>query len=165
MSVPSCTHKTCPSCECRMPVAQFRLLSRGKKKPPEKRTSSSYEPYCIECANKRSRERNAKSRRANPKQYAETFRAWALQKKYGMTKEQYAVMLAEQNGCCKICRRHHSETKRGLVVDHDHETGKIRGLLCDGCNRGVGMLQDKPELLRRAADYLDAAKVPVRSVA
>lgn len=44
---------------------------------------------------------------------------------------------------------------RTLAVDHDHETGCLRGLLCEGCNRGIGLLRDDPDLLRRAADYIE----------
>lgn len=58
-------------------------------------------------------------------------------------------MLAEQDGRCKIC----GQLKK-LNVDHDHATGEVRGLLCHGCNVGIGFFRDSPELLRSAIDYL-----------
>lgn len=68
----------------------------------------------------------------------------ALQKKYGITLEDYNKMFAEQNGCCAMCGRHQSEFKRALAVDHNHITGAVRGLLCMRCNTTLGSY----ELLR-----------------
>ena len=76
--------------------------------------------------------------------------------KYGMTLDDYNRMLASQNNKCAICNRksnNHRQNKH-LDVDHCHTTGKIRGLLCHGCNVGIGSLQDDVELLEKAIDYL-----------
>jgi Recombination endonuclease VII len=54
---------------------------------------------------------------------------------------------------CDLCKRGGK-----MCLDHDHETGKFRGWLCDGCNRGLGLLQDSPILLRQAADYIERSK-------
>lgn len=70
-----------------------------------------------------------------------------------MTVEQYERMLADQGGGCAICGSPR-DAKRSLAVDHDHATGAIRGILCSGCNTGLGLLRDSRELLLRAADYL-----------
>lgn len=67
--------------------------------------------------------------------------------------EQYAAMLAEQHGVCAICAS--PPSGRALAVDHNHATGKIRGLLCGNCNRGIGNLQDSIGLLYAAINYLD----------
>ena len=72
-----------------------------------------------------------------------------------LTTEQYDAMLVEQEGRCLICRAHVDELPKTLVVDHCHITGRIRGLLCDRCNVGIGKMNDDPELLRRAAGYLE----------
>lgn len=77
-----------------------------------------------------------------------------LAKKYGITQEDYNRMLAEQDGCCKICRSSDPVGVKSFAVDHDHVTGKVRGLLCHRCNPGLGYFQDNPELLRKAIDYL-----------
>ena len=73
---------------------------------------------------------------------------------YGIFPEEYERMFEAQKGCCAICGRHQSELRRHLAVDHDHVTGKIRGLLCVSCNVGLDGLQNNPELLRKAAAYL-----------
>lgn len=80
--------------------------------------------------------------------------------KFGITIEDYKRMSQEQNGVCAICGKPETilDPRRGilkrLVIDHDHDTGKIRGLLCHNCNSGIGMLQDKQEIVQKAADYL-----------
>jgi hypothetical protein len=78
-----------------------------------------------------------------------------LNVKYRLTPEAYAALLAEQAGCCAICgRRAEESTGKVLSIDHDHETGRVRGLLCSHCNRGLGHFLDSEPLLRVAADYL-----------
>jgi len=78
---------------------------------------------------------------------------------FGITPERYAEMVAEQNGLCAICGKPECETRNGkvkaLAVDHDHESGRIRGLLCVACNTGLGKLGDDPVVLRKAADYVE----------
>jgi len=74
-----------------------------------------------------------------------------LQRYYDMTIEQYDAMVKEQDGKCRTCG---TEPKR-LFVDHDHKTGKVRGLLCSKCNTALGYANDDPALLRRLAEYLE----------
>ena len=78
----------------------------------------------------------------------------SLQKLYGITIEDYNNMFAAQQGKCAICGRHQSEFDRIFVVDHDHTTGVVRGLLCSRCNNGLGMFQDSTKLLVEAIRYL-----------
>jgi len=73
--------------------------------------------------------------------------------KFGITPEQYAQLLVEQEHVCAICKGSDS-SGRALAVDHDHTTGEIRGLLCSRCNPGLGQFQDDPTLLQAAIDYL-----------
>lgn len=61
-----------------------------------------------------------------------------------------------QDGKCLICSDEVSYMNHRLAVDHDHKTGKIRGLLCKGCNVGIGNLKDNAQLCRRAAEYLES---------
>lgn len=72
--------------------------------------------------------------------------------RYGLTKEQIQELYAEQNGRCAICNK--SEDTAKLVIDHDHETGVIRGLLCQPCNAGLGMFHDNKDNLLAAIAYL-----------
>ena len=72
---------------------------------------------------------------------------------YGITPEQYKQMHEDQQGKCKICNTT-PKTKRGLHVDHCHKTGKVRALLCSGCNTALGSFKDDPNLLMNAIEYL-----------
>jgi hypothetical protein len=76
-----------------------------------------------------------------------------LRAEYGLTLDQHAALFAAQNGLCAICGSEPHETQ-GLAVDHCHQTGDVRGLLCHKCNRGIGYFKDSPERLRAAAEYL-----------
>lgn len=72
---------------------------------------------------------------------------------YGLSPEQYDALLAEQGGVCAICGGV-NKGSRSLAVDHDHETGTVRGLLCIPCNSAVGLLKEDPDLLQNARIYL-----------
>jgi len=85
----------------------------------------------------------------------QTRRALELRKRYGLTVEEYQTLLARQEEVCAICRT--ATDGKVLAVDHDHLTGQVRGLLCDRCNLLLGRVEDDPSLLRRAAEYLEAA--------
>ena len=87
-----------------------------------------------------------------------------LRRKFGITIEQYDAMFEEQGGVCFICRRPPTEGI-SLHVDHYHATGRNRGLLCFRCNNALGDLDDDPDLLRTAADYLDAHDPEVEELA
>ncbi len=80
-------------------------------------------------------------------------------KQYGLTHEAYDELLKAQSGVCAICKRvernHYKGKPRSLHVDHDHKSGKRRGLLCSACNPVLGLAGDDAEILRRAADYLE----------
>lgn len=82
--------------------------------------------------------------------YVETSRDNRLKRKYGIGLEDYEAMFASQSGACKICK----SAEEDLVVDHCHETGIVRGLLCNSCNWGLGNFKDNPDLLDAAKDYL-----------
>jgi len=78
------------------------------------------------------------------------FRIYQRAKKYGLSEKHFRLLLISQDYECAIC----GTPDRNLVVDHNHETGKVRGLLCGSCNTGIGMLQDSVEIIRRAEGYL-----------
>lgn len=80
-------------------------------------------------------------------------RSKELETHYGMTEAQWDVMLKSQNGCCAICGE--SFNGQQINVDHSHSTGIVRGLLCGGCNRGLGQFKERSEVLRKAAEYLE----------
>lgn len=92
-------------------------------------------------------------RRENPERVREAVRRHHLKKKYGLTPEQYNGMMEKQRWVCAICQGDNINGRR-LAVDHDHATGKVRGLLCDRCNRGIGNFRDNVTFLLQAANYL-----------
>ncbi len=77
-------------------------------------------------------------------------------KEFGLTLEDYELMMKEQDGVCYLCKKE-CATGRSLAMDHSHKTGKLRRLLCSNCNRGLGNFQDDPVILRAAADYVEVA--------
>lgn len=100
---------------------------------------------------------NASLRNSRAKEYQKDGRArwWDIKKKYGISKEQYEQLLQKQNNKCSICGVEHIDSHRKrLFIDHNHETGKIRGLLCQPCNTGLGHFKDNPVLLKKAVQYL-----------
>jgi hypothetical protein len=80
-----------------------------------------------------------------------------IKKRYGIVYEDYLSMHHEQEYKCKICKRHANEFKKGLVVDHDHKTGKVRALLCTNCNSQLHVLENK-ELYDKYMNYLNIYK-------
>jgi len=120
--------------------------------------------YCRSCHNKMQREkynsdpseklkrqlRERKRKSINPLAKKDS----ELRRLYGITINEYLTMLSKQGEFCKNCKQE-CKTKLSLSVDHDHKSGKIRGLLCNRCNRAIGMFEDNKELLRLAANYLD----------
>lgn len=78
-----------------------------------------------------------------------------LKKFYGLTQQNYDDLLKKQMSCCAICKTNKATKKGGnFPVDHCHKTGKIRGLLCHLCNRGLGMFKDDLTLLQKAVEYI-----------
>jgi hypothetical protein len=83
-------------------------------------------------------------------------------RRYQMTPQEYEDILARQSGGCAICGRtpkdfakpKNNYRERHLPVDHDHETGTVRGILCTNCNTAIGKAQDSPEILEKMADYI-----------
>ncbi|MEN6550023.1 MAG: endonuclease domain-containing protein [Armatimonadia bacterium] len=143
--------KYCSRCRRELPVDLFRI----DRYFPGKRYS-----YCRECERVRGKSyhlrhkktMNEKSRRYQASNYHRR-KAYLLKRMYGLEKDAYDKMLVSQWGVCAICGRHPGDG-RSLHVDHDHETQKVRGLLCGTCNSALGAMLDSPELLEKAATYL-----------
>lgn len=120
----------------------------------------------------RKREAAAKWREANLDKSRENHRRWRVEKKYGLTLEEYDAILARG---CAICGTHKGRVvgKRNeqepppprLCLDHDHANGKVRDALCHSCNSGLGSFADDPDRLRAAADYLEKHARPLRDSA
>lgn len=102
--------------------------------------------YCKECASirqKKWKRRNLKARRISHLRYM-----------YGLSEEDYNAMLEEQGNCCKICKKKEPGHHGNFVVDHNHVTNEVRGLLCSNCNAGLGNFMDSINNLKAAVEYL-----------
>ena len=122
---------------------------------------------CIECGNASSLRYVASPKgkeyrrkwRSQPhvRERERTYAKWfSKQYRYGLTRPEFEVLLARANGECEACGRGFEDghQRKAACVDHDHETGKVRGLLCQYCNRALGLLKDNIEVLESLADYL-----------
>lgn len=108
----------------------------------------------------RVRERNRRYRASNPERVKRYFRGKNLERDYGITLEDYEALLRVQGGRCAICNElpeaSDGDPRRGMLhVDHDHATGRVRGLLCVRCNVGVGQFRDSRDFLAAAIRYLE----------
>lgn len=112
------------------------------------KTKSGCQKHCsVKCSNNFYYKNNLKKHKIQSKKAK-------LKKEYGMTPEQYSTLFELHGACCHICKTHRNNLKKDLAVDHCHITGKIRGLLCDKCNHGLGNFKDNLELLQEAQRYL-----------
>lgn len=92
-----------------------------------------------------------KWRKANP----ELVKGYNLKKNYGVSQERYDEMLLAQGGGCAICGAETNKNGKALFVDHCHDSGAVRGILCYKCNTGLGSFGDSPALLEKALSYLN----------
>lgn len=99
----------------------------------------------------RKRETDRKYRQKNPLKIKNI----SLQKKFGISINEYQELSNKQKNQCAICEIAQSDLKRSLAVDHCHKTGKVRGLLCHHCNTAIGSLKENPKLFLKAIDYLE----------
>jgi len=154
----ACEQKMCSGCKTEYPrSADFFHRDRSAK--------DGLHGYCKQCANQRvSAHQRADSKRGNAYR-----RKWAgqnrdrvensrLKSRFGISLSEYNSMLESQGGVCAICGKPEtSKDKRGvrkLAVDHDHATGKVRGLLCYTCNSGLGYFREDKSALASAITYL-----------
>ena len=161
--------KVCTKCGERKPLADYY---------PMKGMRDGHRNDCIECNKAAKKARHA----ANPEPHRERVRQWAkdnservaeyqreyrkrddvkrraraayYQKAYGISLDEADAVLEAQGGRCAICKAEMPERLASMHLDHDHESGAIRGFLCIDCNHGIGKLKDSPDLLLRAAVYL-----------
>ena len=139
MAVEFETYHVCGTCKMKLPSDCFHRCKGVKR---------GLQYNCKSC-------RREYSASTHQKQY---HRNQGLKYSYGISAEEYGSMLKIQGGRCKICgceKNTRVDREMALAVDHDHKTGKVRGLLCDKCNRGLGFFRDNPALLLQAISYLE----------
>ena len=160
--------KRCTKCGLEKPLSEFYAM-RGMR--------DGHRNDCIECTKAAKRERQAR----NPQPYRDRAKQWAREnpkrraayqaeyrnrperkramrdayyrRTYGISADEVDEMLDAQHGRCAICRDK-PERLASMHIDHDHEQGHLRGLLCLSCNQGLGQFRDDPTLLLRAIVYL-----------
>ena len=137
-------YKKCRKCDKRKLLNKF---GRNKRK------SDGYEIYCKTCVIRINR--SYYKRRGQKQRKREVERAGEYKRLYGISIEEYDKLHRQQNGLCVICHKPEIWHFKKLSIDHDHKTGKIRGLLCQRCNTLLGMSEDSADRLRAAASYLD----------
>lgn len=141
--------KICNSCN---EVGEFRS---------DARSSDGLQGICRECQRKYQREYN---KTYNSLQSTRDYKRDRELKDFWpdcspkQARENYNTLYARQDGCCAVCQKHQSEFSISLSVDHDHDTGFVRGLLCGNCNRGLGLFMDSEDSLMKAASYISKNK-------
>jgi hypothetical protein len=149
-------HPTCNSCNKEI---QKRWYSNNKEKAKKTAISNYHNKKDIINAKKK------QDRIDNPEKYkynrqkdynpiTSKVASWKNAGIKNMTYDRYLTMLLNQNNCCAICNIHEDFCKRKLDVDHNHNTGEARGLLCTLCNTGIGKLKDSIDMLDKALIYL-----------
>jgi hypothetical protein len=125
--------KRCPDCGLTKPLEDF---------PRNKNSKDGRHTYCKPC-------HNARGKETYERLYGGT-RHYHLKRRYGIGADEFDELVRQQGGVCAICGRENPEH-----VDHDHETGEVRGILCFNCNGGLGQFRDSIDALLSAAAYLD----------
>ena len=125
--------RRCPDCGKHKPLSEFTR---------NRRTKSGYATYCKPCHNSRSNE-------SRQRLYGSS-RHYHLKRRYGIGATEVEKLIREQGDLCPICERPNPDH-----VDHDHATGRVRGVSCFNCNGGLGQFGDEPQRLYRAAFYVE----------
>jgi len=159
--------KYCPRCKKTKFVNQF-----GTRKHPVR--GSNPKSYCKSCESSNSGEYQKRNKdkanayrdkyRANNQKSLRVTELRRQAKIKGYDPDEAQAIFEQHDGKCDICRRTPKEansSKKYLSIDHCHSTNKIRGMLCNNCNLALGMLQDSPELLAKAIEYIKAHKIKV----
>jgi DNA-directed RNA polymerase subunit RPC12/RpoP len=135
----SATHKKCPKCRERKERSEYwNDASR-----PDGITA-----YCKPCKANVTNMHISK----NFEYYKNSWKTYNLKKKYDLSMEQFEKMLETQDYKCSICKK---SLEKYSAVDHDHKTGKVRGILCRKCNLGLGAAKDNTEILKNMINYLE----------
>lgn len=143
--------RTCRICKEQKPLARFSLRHKDR---------NIYRHECKECANKARKTQPSHGvwHKVNKNRVKEYMRVFDLKRHYGITLDEFNTLLNSQDGACAICKTSNWPGKgKKPHVDHCHNTGKIRGLLCNLCNVGLGAFKDNEGFLANAVNYLKKA--------
>jgi hypothetical protein len=143
----------CSKCKQDKPQNQF-------EKSPNRRPFG-LASLCIPCNKERKRKEKFNRYHSLSKEQRRVQNKKGNVRKFGISYEEYHAMLERQDNKCSICNKEETETNvvynhtKYLAIDHCHETGKIRGLLCSKCNKGIGMFKEDISILKSAISYLE----------
>ena len=132
------THKVCSKCGIKKERSEYYNDSSR---------NDGITSYCKECT----RSKTDKWRKENPEKVNQASIWYRRERTYGITEEDFMKMIDNQKWECAVCKKSIDES---CHVDHNHENGKVRGLLCDSCNKGLGFFKDNVEHLASAIKYL-----------
>jgi len=138
--------KYCPLCKETKDLKEFYT---------SKNSNFGFSSHCIICSNKFSRNRPKKEKQEYYMKNKESILNAHLKARFKITLEIYNALLEKQNGRCAICGKTAEENGKRLAVDHSHDSGEVRELLCGTCNAAIGFLKEDPEIARKASIYLE----------
>lgn len=139
--------KKCSSCQKDLSLENF---------PPDSKGIAGRHNYCYTCHNIKQREKYQTEKQGNTSWYQQRLkkqRTNFILKTYGITSEQYDRLVEVQNNRCSLCYTEFSD-KNKPRLDHNHVTGKLRGMLCNTCNLGLGLIENTPNFYQRVMRYL-----------
>jgi hypothetical protein len=140
--------KDCPKCGKSKSWFDFTIRATGKR-------ANQPVAWCKECSSLEQKKRKERDKSL----YRRVEWPSKLKRLYGLSVDQYFEILANQDGGCAICKTKTPGNRKTMFsVDHSHQTGQIRGLLCDPCNTALGLLQDDQNRLQNAMEYLAKAE-------
>lgn len=147
--------KICCHCKVEKPLTEFYKNSAGNK--------DGLSSWCCVCTKQSAARRVAspegkkyrrRYRKLYPKLVSAAIRKSRLKKVYNLSTVEYEQLLHEQQSCCSICKTPAIKFTKPLCIDHDHQTGKVRGLLCHNCNLLLGNAHDNIDILHESIHYL-----------
>lgn len=148
--------KRCSRCHEKKPVEDFHRQHKD---------SEARGAYCKPCALAAKRDHYSRTKETRVHDYEKSIRL-----RYGMSAEEYAMLCEAQDHRCLICGcdphteyAHLHEKAQRLNVEHCHESGRFRGLVCQRCNKHLAFAGDRPEILRRLLAYMEGELVPLRT--
>lgn len=134
--------RICTRCKQLLPITKYNKVKNGNK---------GYSCRCSKCIYE-----SYQKNRSDKKKYAT--KLYQIKYYYNLDKTQYEALVEEAQNSCMICKKKEKDLTTGLCIDHCHTDNGVRGLLCQDCNRGLGMFKDNLDFLQNAIDYLKSGK-------
>ena len=161
--------KKCNKCGKELPLSDFYFHHKRNTQYNEckscwsKGTKNWRQKNKRKCAEFTKKYRQKLKEKMSEKEWSDFHREINLMSKFNISPEEYNIIFEEQYGLCAICGKKETATRLGkikkLAIDHDHETGQIRGLLCQRCNMAIGLFDEDTNKLKNAIKYLSYKKL------